>query len=145
MDFSFQPDKAAASGGWSAQSPPPGCCWDRIHPQCAPTPPKSAAVQLHQKGIKQTLFLQRWLCYRGLALIPHIKRGCLKMICKNHERQPSFLRQAVEKLSIIFKKQRTNSEGQRLPLKKVRCFLFWRRYATVGTTRCVPNRPVCAL
>ena len=67
------------------------------------------------------------------------------MICKNHERQPSFLRQAVEKLSIIFKKQRTNSEGQRLPLKKVRCFLFWRRYATVGTARCVPNRPVCAL
>ena len=46
-DFLQSPDKAAASGGWSAQSPPPGCCWDRIHPQCAPTPPESAAVRLH--------------------------------------------------------------------------------------------------
>ena len=47
-DSSQSPGKAAASGGWSAQSPPPACCWDRIHPQCAPTPPKSAAVRLHQ-------------------------------------------------------------------------------------------------
>ena len=46
-DFLQSPDKAAASGGWSVQSPPPGCCWDRIHPQCAPTPPKSAVVRLH--------------------------------------------------------------------------------------------------
>lgn len=52
-DFSRLPDKAAASGGWSAQSPPPGCCWDRIHPQCAPTPPESAAVRLHQKSLNE--------------------------------------------------------------------------------------------
>lgn len=44
-DFSRSPDTAAVSGDWSAQSPPPVCHWDRIHPQCAPTPPKSAAVQ----------------------------------------------------------------------------------------------------
>ena len=74
-----------------------------------------------------------------------VKRGCLKMICENHEGQPSFLRKAVEKLSNNFKKQRTYTEGQVLPLKKVRCFYFWKRYATVGTTRCVPNRPVCIL
>ena len=48
-DFSQSPDKGAASADWSAQSPPPACCRDRIHPQCAPTPPKSAAVRLHQK------------------------------------------------------------------------------------------------
>ena len=47
-DFSQLPDKAAASGDWFAQSLPPACSWDRIHPQCAPTPPKSAAVRLHQ-------------------------------------------------------------------------------------------------
>lgn len=46
-DFSQSPDKGAASADWSAQSPPPACCRDRIHPQCAPTPPKSAAVRLH--------------------------------------------------------------------------------------------------
>ena len=51
-DSSQSPDKAAVFGGWSAQSPPPGCCWDRIHPQCAPTPPKSAAVRLHQNHRK---------------------------------------------------------------------------------------------
>ena len=39
------PGTGAASGGWFVQSPPPDCSWDRIHPQCAPTPPKSAAVQ----------------------------------------------------------------------------------------------------
>ena len=44
-DFLQSPDKAAASGGWSAQSPPPVRYWNRIHPQCAPTPPESAAVQ----------------------------------------------------------------------------------------------------
>lgn len=64
------------------------------------------------------------------------------MICKNHERQPSFLGVAVEKTGKKFRKQRTNSEGQALPLKKVHCFCFWRCYATVGTTRCFPNRPV---
>ena len=47
-DFSRLPDKAAAFGDWFAPSPPPGYCWDRIHPQCDPTPPKSAAVRLHQ-------------------------------------------------------------------------------------------------
>ena len=67
------------------------------------------------------------------------------MIFDDHERQLPFLREAVKKLLKNSEKQRTNSEGQSLPLKKVRCFLFWRRYATVGTTRCVPNRPVCAL
>ena len=54
-DFSRLPDKAAASGGWFVQSPPPGCCWDRIHPQCAPTPPKSAAVRLHHKVLTRTI------------------------------------------------------------------------------------------
>ena len=44
------------------------------------------------------------------------------MIFDNHERQPSFLSQAVEKLSNNFKKQRTYPEGQDMPLKKVRCF-----------------------
>ena len=53
-DFSQSPDKGAASADWSAQSPPPACCRDRIHPQCAPTPPKSAAVRLHQTGIGRT-------------------------------------------------------------------------------------------
>ena len=46
------------------------------------------------------------------------------MICENHEGQPSFLREAVEKLSNNFKKQRTYPEGQDMPLKKVRCFTF---------------------
>lgn len=68
------PGTGAAFGDWFAPSPPPACCWGRVHPQCAPTPPKSAAVRLHQRGIKQTLFLQRWLCYRGLALIPSQKK-----------------------------------------------------------------------
>ena len=45
------------------------------------------------------------------------------MICKNHERQLPFLREAVEKLSNYFKKQCTFQEGQVLPLKKVHCFL----------------------
>ena len=67
------------------------------------------------------------------------------MICENHEGQPSFLHEAVGKRVKKAKKQRTNSEGQDLPLKKVRCLYFWRRYATVGTTKCVPNRPVCIL
>ena len=73
---------------------------------------------------------------------PAQERGCLKMICKNHERQPSFLVAGCGKTDKKFRKQRTNSEGQSLPLKKVRCFCFWRCYATVGTTRCFPNRPV---
>lgn len=47
-DSSQSPGKAAAFGDWFVQSPPPVCYWDRIHPQCAPTPPKSAAVRLHQ-------------------------------------------------------------------------------------------------
>ena len=64
------------------------------------------------------------------------------MIFDNHEGQLPFLREAVEKLSNNFKKQRTDLEEQVLPLKKVRCFCFWRCYATVGTTRCFPNRPV---
>ena len=46
------------------------------------------------------------------------------MICKNHERQPSFLGVAVEKLVKKFRKQRTNSEGQALPLKSVLFFLL---------------------
>lgn len=67
------------------------------------------------------------------------------MICENHEGQPSILHEAVEKLSNNFKKQRTYPEGQDMPLKKVRCFYFWKCYATVGTTKCIPNRPVCIL
>ena len=46
------------------------------------------------------------------------------MICENHEGRPSFLHEAVEKLLKKCKKQRTNSEGQGLPLKKVRCLYF---------------------
>ena len=46
------------------------------------------------------------------------------MIFDNHEEQLPFLREAVEKLSNNYKKQHTNSEGQSLPLKKVRCFCF---------------------
>ena len=46
------------------------------------------------------------------------------MIYKNHERQLSFLGLAVEKLVNKSRKQRTDSEGQSLPLKKVRCFSF---------------------
>ena len=30
---------------------------------------------LRQRGIKQILLRQRWLCHRGFALIPHRKRG----------------------------------------------------------------------
>ena len=59
--------------------------------------------------------------------------------------QPTILHKAVEKIVKKRKKQRTNSEGQGLPLKKVRCLYFWGRYATVGITRCFPNRPVCIL
>ena len=44
------------------------------------------------------------------------------MIFDNHEGQLPFLREAVEKLSNNFKKQRTDPEGQVLPLKKVSCF-----------------------
>lgn len=62
-DFSQSPDKGAASADWSAQSPPPACCRDRIHPQCAPTPPKSAAVRLHQK--RDTLLLAGCLFFGG--------------------------------------------------------------------------------
>ena len=51
-------------------------------------------------------------------------RGCLKMIFDNHERQLPFLREAVEKLSNYFKKQRTYPEGQGLPLKKCAVYTF---------------------
>lgn len=67
------------------------------------------------------------------------------MTCENHERQSSFLHEAVEKIAKKCKTQHTQLEGQVLPLKKVRCVFFWKRYATVGTTKCVPNRPVCIL
>ena len=67
------------------------------------------------------------------------------MICENHEGQPSILHEAVEKIVKKCKKQRTYPEGQGLPLKKVCCFYFWNRYATVRTTRCIPNRSVCIL
>ena len=46
------------------------------------------------------------------------------MIINDHERQPSFLRLAVEKLSNYFKKQRTYPEGQGLPLKKCAVYTF---------------------
>ena len=46
------------------------------------------------------------------------------MIFDDHERQLPFLREAVKKLLKNSEKQRTNSEGQSLPLKKVRCFAF---------------------
>ena len=55
---------------------------------------------------------------------PVKKRGCLKMICENHEGRPSFLHEAVEKLLKKCKKQRTNAEGQSLPLKKYAVFSF---------------------
>ena len=46
------------------------------------------------------------------------------MIFDNHERQLPFLREAVEKLSNNFKKQRTYPEGQVLPLKKCAVFTY---------------------
>ena len=46
------------------------------------------------------------------------------MICENHEGRPSFLHEAVEKLLKKCKKQRTNAEGQSLPLKKYAFFSF---------------------
>ena len=46
------------------------------------------------------------------------------MIINDHERQPSFLRIAVEKLSNYFKKQRTYPERQGLPLKKCAVYTF---------------------
>ena len=46
------------------------------------------------------------------------------MIINDHERQPSFLRIAVEKLSNYFKKQHTYPEGQGLPLKKCAVYTF---------------------
>ena len=46
------------------------------------------------------------------------------MIFDNHERQLPFLREAVEKLSNYFKKQRTYPEGQGLPLKKCAVYTF---------------------
>lgn len=69
------------------------------------------AIQLRQKHLSP-------------ALLPIRKRGCLKMIFDDHERQLPFLREAVKKLLKNSEKQRTNSEGQSLPLKKVRCFCF---------------------
>ena len=33
-----------------------------------------SSADLHQRGIKQTLFLQRWLCCNGLAIIPSQKK-----------------------------------------------------------------------
>ena len=45
---------------------------------------------------------------------PRKYRGCLKMICKNHERQPSFLGVAVEKLV-------KNSENSALTLRGRLC------------------------
>ena len=55
------------------------------------------------------------------------------MICKNHERQLPFLREALEKLSNYFKKQRIFQEGQVLPLKKVHCFLnFFTSFSTAS-------------
>ena len=46
------------------------------------------------------------------------------MIINDHERQPSFLRIAVENCQIISKKQRTYPEGQGLPLKKCAVYTF---------------------
>lgn len=66
-----------AFADWFAQSPPPTCCWDRIHRQCAPTPPKSATVRLHQihpspsqfgLGFRFALFV--WICFSFLNELP---------------------------------------------------------------------------
>ena len=46
------------------------------------------------------------------------------MICKNHERQPSFLGLAVEKLVKNLENSAQTLRGQSLPLKKVHCFSF---------------------
>ena len=63
------------------------------------------------------------------------------MICKNHERQPSFLGTGCGKTGKKFRKQRTNSEGQSLPLKKVHCFSFWT--LCNGRDNQVPSQPTC--
>ena len=64
------------------------------------------------------------------------------MICENHEGQPSILHEAVEKIVKKRKKTAHLSRGAGYASQKVRCLYFWRRYATVGTTKCIPNRPV---
>ena len=40
------------------------------------------------------------------------------MILRNHERQPSFLRQAVEKLSFIFKKVYSAPSGHTITMEQ---------------------------
>ena len=68
-----------------------------------------------------------------------LKRGCLKMIINDHERQPSFLRLAVEKLSNYFKKQRTYPEGQGLPLKKCAVYTFGDAMQQLGQSGAFPT------
>ena len=53
---------------------------------------------------------------------------------------PLFWWLAVEKLVKKFRKQRTNSEGQSLPLKKVRCFFFLEMLCN-GRDKQVPSQP----
>lgn len=43
-------------------------------PDASPSDICISAPSLHHKGIKQTLFLQRWLCCNGLAIIPSQKK-----------------------------------------------------------------------
>ena len=64
------------------------------------------------------------------------------MIINDHERQPSFLRIAVEKLSNYFKKQRTYPEGQGLPLWISALFIL---LGTLGNSRDnqVLSQPAC--
>ena len=69
-------------------------------------------------------FGQKINAQRKFLALYEICWGCLKMIFDNHERQPSFLRLAVEKLSNNFKKQRTYPEGQDMPLKKCVVYTF---------------------
>ena len=56
--------------------------------------------RLHHKGIKQTLFLQRWLCCNGLALIPSQKKTVFQLrkaaffLCFGMRKPPSDCRTA---------------------------------------------------
>ena len=64
------------------------------------------------------------------------------MIINDHERQPSFLRIAVEKLSNYFKKQCTYPERQGLPLWISALFIL---LGTLGNSRDnqVLSQPAC--
>ena len=67
------------------------------------------------------------------------------MIFQNHTRQPLFFVQATKKATNYTEKTVYKIRGADFASQKVYCFFFFIRYATSGTNRWLPNRPVCIL